>query len=78
VTMEASSPVKSWTDRNGVKIDFSRPGNPTDNAFVESSNGIFWGECLNSHWFDTPARAKRLIEEWRQECNETRPHTIFR
>jgi putative transposase len=37
--------------QNGMKIDFSRPGKPTDNAFVESFNGTFRAECLNAHWF---------------------------
>jgi putative transposase len=37
--------VKLWAYRNGVKIDFSRPGKPTDNAFVESFNGTFRSDC---------------------------------
>ncbi|MBB5060439.1 transposase InsO family protein [Granulicella aggregans] len=37
--------------QNGTKIDFSRPGKPTDNAFVESFNGTFRSECLNTDWF---------------------------
>ena len=44
MTTAVSSPVKAmdlWAYRNGVKIDFSRPGKPTDNAFVESFNGTF-------------------------------------
>ena len=36
---------------HGVTLDFSRPGKPTDNAFIESSNGKFRAECLNAHWF---------------------------
>jgi transposase InsO family protein len=40
-----------------MKIDFSRPGKPTDNAFVESFNGTFRAECLNAHWFGTLAEA---------------------
>ena len=63
-----------WAYQNGMKIDFSRPGKPTDNAFVESFNGTFRAECLNAHWFETLAEAKRLIEAWRQEYNESRPH----
>jgi len=62
------------TYQNGMKIDFSRPGKPTDNAFVESFNGTFRAECLNAHWFGTLAEAKQLIEVWRQEYNESRPH----
>ncbi len=58
----------------GVRIDFSRPGKPTDNAFVESFNGTLRAECLDAHWFTTLAEAKQLIELWRREYNESRPH----
>jgi putative transposase len=57
-----------------VKIDFSRPGKPTDNAFVESFNGTFRAECLDAHWFADLNEARRLIEAWRTEYNESRPH----
>jgi len=63
-----------WAYQNQVKIDFSRPGKPTDNAYIESFNGTFRDECLNAHWFETMAEAKQLIEAWRQEYNESRPH----
>jgi putative transposase len=67
-----------WAYQNGVKIDFSRPGKPTDNAFVESFNGTFRDECLNVHWFETLIEAKQLIESWRQEYNESRPHASLK
>jgi putative transposase len=60
--------------QNSAKIDFSRPGRPTDNAFVASFNGTFRDECLNVHWFETLTEAKQLIEAWRQEYNGSRPH----
>ena len=63
-----------WAYQNGVKIDFSRPGKPTDNAFVESFNGTLRAECLDTHWFETLAEAHEKIEAWRKEYNETRPH----
>jgi putative transposase len=63
-----------WAYRNSVKIDFSRPGKPTDNAFVESFNGTFRTECLDTNWFQTLAEAKQMIEAWRREYNESRPH----
>ncbi|MFZ0314457.1 MAG: IS3 family transposase [Candidatus Korobacteraceae bacterium] len=69
-----SQALDLWAYQNGVKIDFSRPGKPTDNAFVESFNGTFRAECLNAHWFGSLAEAKQLIEAWRQEYNESRPH----
>ena len=67
-----------WAYQNGVKIDFSRPGKPTDNAFVESFNGTFRDECLNVHWFETLNEAKQLIEGWRQEYNGSRPHRALK
>ncbi len=69
-----SQAMDLWAYRNGVRIDFSRPGKPTDNAFVESFNGTLRTECLDAHWFATLAEAKQLIELWRREYNESRPH----
>jgi len=40
-----------WACMNGVKLDFSKPGKPTDNAFVENFNDKFRAECLNTAWF---------------------------
>jgi len=63
-----------WAYQNGVRIDFSRPGKPTDHAHVESFNGTFRQECLNAHWFMTLSEAKEIIEAWRREYKESRPH----
>jgi putative transposase len=63
-----------WAYRNGVKIDFSRPGKPTDNAYVESFNGSFRDECLDTNWFQSLPEARQAIEAWRREYNESRPH----
>jgi putative transposase len=56
-----------------VRIDFSRPGKPTDNAHVESFSGRFRAECLNAHWFRKLSEAQEIIEAWRREYNESRP-----
>ena len=69
-----SQAMDLWAYRNGAKIDFSRPGRPTDNAFIESFNGTFRAECLDAHWFQNLADAKQIIETWRREYNESRPH----
>ena len=69
-----SQVVDLWAYQNEVKIDFSRPGKPTDNGHIESFNGTFRDECLNKHWFTTLAEARQIIEAWRREYNESRPH----
>jgi putative transposase len=66
--------VDLWAHHHGVRIDFSRRGKPTDNAFIETFNGSLRDECLNLHWFDTIAQAGQLLEAWRQDYNESRPH----
>lgn len=38
-----------WAYQKGVTLDFSRPGKPTDNAFIEAFNGRLRQECLNTH-----------------------------
>lgn len=63
-----------WAYTNNVTLDFSRPGKPTDNAFIEAFNGRFRAECLNAHWFLTLADAQEKMEDWRRYYNEERPH----
>lgn len=60
-----------------VTLDFSRPGKPTDNAFVESFNGKFRSECLNTNWFLSLDEAARKCETRRRGYNEFRPHSAI-
>lgn len=69
-----SKVLDAWAYRNGVQLEFSRPGKPTDNAFVESLAGHFRQECLNQHWFASLEEARQAIEAWRVEYNTERPH----
>ena len=70
-----SKELDFWAYRNGVKLCFSRPGKPTDNPHIESFNGIFREECLQTHWFLSLEDAKIKIEAWRKDYNEFRPHS---
>jgi len=72
-----SKVMDKWAHERGVELDFSRPGKPTDNAAVESFNGRLRQECLNAHWFLSLADAKAKIEAWRQDYNESRPHSAL-
>ena len=63
-----------WAYHNNVTLDFSRPGKPTDNAFIEAFNGRLRAECLNTHWFLTLSDAREKLESWRRDYNEVRPH----
>jgi putative transposase len=70
-----SKEVDLWAYAHGVVLDFSRPGKPTDNAFIESVNSRFRQECLNEHWFLSLEDATEKIEAWRSHYNEQRPHS---
>jgi putative transposase len=72
-----SKALDKWAYENRVTLDFSRPGKPTDNAYIESFNGSFRDECLNAHWFMSLEDAKEKVEAWRQDYNEFRPHSAL-
>jgi putative transposase len=60
-----------------VTLDFSRPGKPTDNPFIESFNGSFRDECLNVNWFLSLEDAKEKIQLFKEEYNGFRPHSSW-
>ena len=66
-----------WAYANQVTMEFSRPGKPTYNAFIESSNGSFRDECPNVRWFDDLTDAKTKLQAWQREYNEMRPHRFL-
>jgi putative transposase len=72
-----SKALDRWAYERGVMLDFSRPGKPTDNVYVESFNGRLREECLNANWFLSLQDAQAKIEAWRREYNESRPHTAL-
>ena len=69
-----SKELDLWAYANQVILDFSRPGKPTDNAFIEAFNSRFRLECLNQHWFLDLQDATMKINTWRQDYNQVRPH----
>lgn len=70
-----SQTVKGWLKRVGVKTIFIEPGSPWENGFIESFNGKLRDELLNREVFESLAEAKVIIENWRQDYNEKRPHS---
>jgi len=69
-----SKALDAWAYRHSIRLEFSRLGKPTDNAFGESFNGHFRAECLDQHWFESVEEARRTIEWWRIDSNTERPH----
>jgi putative transposase len=67
--------LDQWGAGQGIRLDFIEPGKPQQNAVMESFNGRFRDECLNSHWFTSLADARQTIEAWRLDYNQVRPHS---
>ena len=70
-----SNALDEWAYKNGVRLYFITPGEPTENPFIESFNGKFRDECLSMNWFLDIRHAKEVIERWRIEYNTERPHS---
>jgi hypothetical protein len=66
-----------WAYMNGVTLDFSRPGKPTDNAFIEAFNGRLRAECLSANWFMSLSDAREKLECWRGDYSTVRPHSAI-
>jgi len=67
--------IRKWLARLGVKTLFIEPGSPWENGYIESFNGKLRDELLNREIFTTLEEAKVLIEQWRREYNQVRPHS---
>ena len=69
--------LDQWAYLNKVELDFSRPGKPSDNAFIEAFNSRLRQECLNASWFLSMADARLRINAWRIDYNDNRPHSAL-
>lgn len=69
--------IRKWLNRIGVKTLFIEPGSPWENGYIESFNGKMRDELLNREIFFTLTEAKVLIEQWRKEYNQIRPHSAL-
>ena len=69
--------VRRWLKDLEVHTLFIERGSPWENGYIESFNGKLRDELLNREIFTTLTEAKILIEEWRKEYNQVRPHSAL-
>ena len=69
--------VRDWLKAVGVKTLYIEPGSPWENGYVESFNGKLRDELLNREVFENLREAQVLIERWRREYNQRRPHSAL-
>lgn len=70
-----SRAILTWSQEASVDWHYIAPGKPTQNAFAESFIGRLRDECLNEHLFRGLLHARAVIEAWRVDYNQVRPHT---
>ena len=70
-----SKALDHWAYWNKVQLDFSRPGKPADNTFIEAFNGTLRRECLTSHWFLSLDDLHCTLTTWQDDYNKRRPHS---
>ena len=70
-----SRAILKWLTMAQIDMALIDPGKPWQNGMNESFNGKFRDECLAMQWFKNRIDAKILIEDFRREFNEIRPHS---
>ncbi|MGA9827820.1 MAG: integrase core domain-containing protein [Rhodanobacteraceae bacterium] len=72
-----SKMVEEWAFKRGIRWDFTQPGCPAQNAYIERFNGTYRNEVLDAHQFRTLSQARRVSEAWRTIYNEQRAHSAI-
>ena len=67
--------LQHWLAENQIKTIYIEPGSPWQNGFVESFHGRFRDECLNREQLWTLTEARVVIEDYRNQYNQKRPHS---
>jgi putative transposase len=65
----------SWAFQHRISLDFIRPGRPVENGTIESFNGRLRDECLSQHWFHSLDEARKILDDFKRDYNEIRPHS---
>ena len=72
-----SKALEPWAFHRGLKLDLTRSGKPTDNRHTETFDGRLRYECLNALHFPSLAHATQLLNAWRTDYNQHRPHSLL-
>jgi len=67
--------IRDWLRAKQVGTIYITPGSPWENAYIESFHDKLRDECLNRELFGSLLEARVILEQWRIEYNEERPHS---
>src|ERR1044072_3568998 len=66
--------MEHWCEQNKVSWHYIQPGKPTQNTFIERSNGSMRRELLDPYAFASLKEVRSLATEWQWDYNHERPH----
>ena len=66
---------KNWCKNKQIDIQYTQPGKPTQNAYIERFNRLFREDVLDAYIFENINHVKLLSEHWREDYNHNHPHT---
>jgi transposase InsO family protein len=69
--------IQDWLRDQQIKTLYIQPGSPWEQAYIESFHDKLRDECLNREIFRSLAEARIILEGWRVEYNEQRPHSAL-
>ena len=72
-----SKEFEQWCKANGIEHQFTQPGCPTQNAYIERFNGSYRRGVLDAYMFRNLTEVREITEKWRQDYNNARPHTAL-
>lgn len=67
--------IRKWLADNHVKALYIEPGSPWENGYIESFHARLRDDLLDREIFHSVKEAKVLVEGWRSEYNNHRPHS---
>ncbi|MCG9874893.1 MAG: transposase [Leptospiraceae bacterium] len=71
----AKKKFQVWTKNKGIDIHFIDIGKPTQNAYIESFNGMLRDECLNLNLFKNQNELSRALEIYQKDYKNERLHS---
>lgn len=66
--------LTDWAEQRGITLDFTQPGKPAQNAFIERFNQAYRAEVLDAHLFRSLHEVRVTTHQWLRKCNTERPH----
>ena len=67
--------IQDWLKKRQCQTLYITPGSPWENPFIESFNGHVRAELLDRVLFANGQEARQIIDQWRLEYNQERPHS---